>query len=657
MSKNEKNEDIISNDNSVNDEKTYINNIIEKLFTKDEVYLYILTAEVILKCHEYLRKIFSPSVVSLRDVERFSKCFEFLKNYFIIKNNYEKLNNSEKNNKIRSILCSIYLCYFIRLKGQHKRDNFEKELRPRLLNLINNNEKDEEYKGGNLLEEIKNEDLKKEIISRKEEIRNFSDFLIIEQEYLFAQLELDKGLIKNKILKESVFSIFIALNTRIPLIIIGKPGCGKSLSINLINKSMKGQYSKNKFFELFPRIYQFYFQGSESTQPEDVEKLFLKSEKVLAGFKDKKGQLPITMVFFNELGLAKKSESNPLNVIYSKFEYCNKLEGLSFVGISDCPLDEVNMNRFLVSSLPDIDKNLDDLIETSITIAESISDRLKKDKIFEVLSHTYFQYKRFLQTIKELIIYKAFVSQNNEKEISEIDRKERTFESIKNSRKFEDLLKEENKIIIDFHGYRDFCYLVRGIATKLEDSNIDKDDKVIEIEKYIERNFGGIDYEIDIDFNLILDDIRDKIELIKYVLKDYESYDENKKIKLNSVFLFKKLYNIECDRISPNDNYKINPLRLNQYNLYNCINDSIRDLNSRYLLLEINYSLTELIYHYIKLNNPTENIVALYCGSPFEEDNNKENRLKIINLIQDDAIDNKLIIMENLNQIHPFLFD
>ena len=45
MSKNEKNEDIISNDNSVNDEKTYINNIIEKLFTKDEVYLYILTAE------------------------------------------------------------------------------------------------------------------------------------------------------------------------------------------------------------------------------------------------------------------------------------------------------------------------------------------------------------------------------------------------------------------------------------------------------------------------------------------------------------------------------------------------------------------------------------------------------------------------------------
>jgi len=37
---------------------------------------------------------------------------------------------------------------------------------------------------------------------------------------------------------------------RIPLIIIGKPGSGKNLSAQLIiYKSMKGIYSKNKFFK------------------------------------------------------------------------------------------------------------------------------------------------------------------------------------------------------------------------------------------------------------------------------------------------------------------------------------------------------------------------------------------------------------------------
>ena len=44
---------------------------------------------------------------------------------------------------------------------------------------------------------------------------------------------------------------------------IGKSSSGKSLRIQLINKSMKGN-SKNKFFKKFPKIIQTYFQDSES---------------------------------------------------------------------------------------------------------------------------------------------------------------------------------------------------------------------------------------------------------------------------------------------------------------------------------------------------------------------------------------------------------
>ena len=36
---------------------------------------------------------------------------------------------------------------------------------------------------------------------------------------------------------------------------------------------MKGKYSKEKFFREFPQIILTYFQGSESTKPEDIDKL------------------------------------------------------------------------------------------------------------------------------------------------------------------------------------------------------------------------------------------------------------------------------------------------------------------------------------------------------------------------------------------------
>ena len=742
------------------DEEKYISGILEKLFTEDEKDLHKRTSEAISLCHRYLRNTFDPSVVSLREIARFSKCMEFFKTYFYKKNSYEKSLNekrisNEKNDKIRSIICSIYLCYYIRLTVDEIRINFEMKLRPILIKLINNGKYNDE-KGGELLKQIENTDFKNELSERHETIENFSDFLKIEQEYILNQIDLDKGIGKNTLLKENVFLLFLSVNANIPYIIIGKPGSGKSLSAQLIYKSMKGIYSKNNFFKLFPRIIQTYFQGSESTQPEDVENLFEKAKKIYAHFKkkNKPEELPIIMVLFDEMGLAERSKSNPLKVLHSKLEYTGRDEGLSFVGISNYSLDAAKLNRALVSSVPDLDQKLDDLIDTAKDIAESISDKIKDDSIFDIISNTYFNYKNELQIIKELTVYKQFIaeqkkSQNNEKkkekkdidilkrnksltntEITEIMNKDENnnelkirdeadlvdeemkknlseklkqdepinkkilsmigaekddkskdketitesedqiedqgkeykrekipFSYIKKEKLFQNLLKKEKKIRKDFHGNRDFYNLVKGIAielSRMEDSN--DNDKVTIVIKYIERNFGGIDYEIDIDLNLSLEDIGKDIKIIKGILQDYNFYRENKKTKLSSVFLFKKLYNLECEKSNANNNLLIKKNELNDYHLNNCINENIKDTNSRYLLLEIKPSLTGLIYQKIKLQNPFKEI-KLYDGSPFDNDNNKEYRFKKINEIQDDAKDDKLIIIENLDQIHPFLFD
>ena len=687
------------------DEKKYIYSIIAKLFTSEEKQLHEITKEAISQCHIYLRNAYDSSVVSLREISRFTKCVEFFKDYFTKKNKFENRSNDDKNNKIRSIICSLYLCYYIRLTNPIIRYNFDVSLRPILLQLING--KKVEETGGKIIEQIINENFKNEITFRKDEQKienNFSDFIKVEQDYLINQIELEKGIGKNTLLKENVFLSFVSVVTNIPLIIVGKPGCGKSLSAQLIKNSMKGKYSNKKFFKLFPRIIQTYFQGSDTTFPQDVENLFKKASDKLKYYNEHPElETPISLALFDELGLAERSKYNPLKVLHSKLEYAGKDKNVGFIGISNYSLDAAKVNRALVLTVPDLDRQLDELKETAINIVESITPRLKNHVIFEILSNTYFEYKELLQTIKELIVYKKYKEikikeeENNEQreenlekaliqkeeEPKEIDVKDdknpsnlkkalsittiegieekknkekEEFEAIKTDKLFKQLLLKEHKIQKDFHGNRDFYNLIRGIANDLEKLGDSSDkEKIEKIIKYIERNFGGIKYNIDIDYKLKFGDMENQIIKIENILSDYNTYIKGKPCDVSSVFLFKKLYNLSCENKN-SSNLKIDKYKINDYNLNDCIRDNINDSNGRYLLMEIKKNLTPLIYQNIKIQNPLKDII-IYEGSPFGEDNNKEYRYGIINQIQNDAKDPKIILIENLDQIHAFLFD
>ncbi len=309
------------------DEKKYINSIIYKLFNKEEENLHKLTTEAISKCHIFLRNIFKdPSIVSLREIARFAKCVEFFKYYFLKKSNKIKQTLKEeirKLYKIKSIICSIYLCYYIRLINEDIRGKFDFELQKTILKIVNvySSEKNDEENKINLIDKIKNIELKKELIDKNFE--HFSDLLKIEEEFLLKQVELDVGIGKNDLLKENLFLLFLSVVTKIPLIIVGKPGTGKSLSAQLIYNSMRGIYSKNEFFKGYPSIIQIYFQGSESTEPEDVTQLFKRAEDLYENYKKNKNnsdKIPIYMILFDELGLAEKSSTNPLKVLHSKLE-------------------------------------------------------------------------------------------------------------------------------------------------------------------------------------------------------------------------------------------------------------------------------------------------------------------------------------------------
>ena len=671
------------------DEKNYIYSIIEKLFIKEEQNLHEITRDAIFECHKLFREYFDPSVISLRELSRFIKCVEFFQKYYTIKNEYENelkginkiindnlknKQNKEKLYKIKGIICSIYLCYYIRLIDD-KRTIFNFRLRNILLNLVNmgetdngKNEENKEYDvRGNLLDEINYEDLKYDL--KEQTINQFSDFLKIEEDFILDKIELNKDIGRNNLIKEIIFLSFLSVLTKIPLIIVGKPGSGKSLSIELIYKSMRGKYSKDIFFQKFPQIILTFFQGSESTLPEDVEKLFEIAEKKLQFYNKKnikKEEIPTSLILFDELGLAEKSESNPLKVLHSKLEYKDKYDGVSFIGISNYSLDASKGNRCLNLLVLNLEDRIDQLIDTSKSIVKSISEDLSNNIIFDILAKAYYEYKKTLNLIKELTALKQFDSSN--KELGEpIDLKNKQFVEIKNLNLFKKLFNKDKKIKLDFHGNRDLYSYIKGIAREIRNlNNLDDNEIVSIIEKHIERNFGGIDYEIDIDLDLKITDIETKINLISEIFKEYnlkrkkpsnkkkdKANEKTEKIIVTSVFLFKKMYNLSCGR---ENLYKIGNNSINKYDLNRCINDNINDSNNRYLLLEIKPSLSSLIYQNIKIQNPYK-LSMFYEGSPFLEDNNNEYKYKKVNEIQEDAKTDKLIILQNLNQIHPFLYD
>jgi len=106
-----------------------------------------------------------------------------------------------------------------------------------------------------------------------------------------------------------------------------------------------------------------------------------------------KKDFPIIIALFDELGLAERSESNPLKVLHHKMEYAGVGGGVSFVGAGNYSLDASKVNRALVLSVPELGQKLFDLIENAINIIESISEKLKNEPIFNIISKAYFKYK------------------------------------------------------------------------------------------------------------------------------------------------------------------------------------------------------------------------------------------------------------------------
>ena len=424
------------------DEKSYIQNMIvksinnllgEKNILKESEKKKLIAIEIDLVhiCQNYIKKNNDISIVSLREVNRFNRMFEYYVNYINDrKTNIEliKLINDEEPNIYKSktnleiyycaINLSLYICYYLRLPDKESRKELE------------------------------------QIINEKKYFKeDFLSIPLMEQDYLINNFEIPKGIAKNRNLKENIFILFFCIINKIPLITLGKPGRSKTLSFQIIQNSMQGYLSKTTFCRRFPKLMAYKIQGSLHTTSLEILNAFSKARKNQKNDQDK-----LIVVFMDEMGLAEISENNPLKVLHSELEKENN--NISFVGISNWFIDASKMNRVIYNVVQDPDEN--DIIETAENIAKSYEEN--DDNYYE-------RYGNILINLSKAY-YKYISNKQNENDENQYFHGSRDFYSliksiindiIKNKNKLNELDKEKKQELID---------------------------EIIEIN--IERNFGGL---------------------------------------------------------------------------------------------------------------------------------------------------------------------
>eukprot|EP00833_Pecoramyces_ruminatium_P011448 jgi/Orpsp1_1/1185480/evm.model.c7180000093977.1 len=232
---------------------------------------------------------------------------------------------------------------------------------------------------------------------------------------------------------------------------------------------MNGKDSSNKFFKDFPKVHTKSYQGSLTSDSKGILKVFKKARNSLNNEEFSKNN--VSVIYFDEMGLAEISKNNPLKVIHSQLEYDENEKKVAFIGISNWPFDASKMNRGICLSIPEPDK--EDLKETAKSISESYDTRLiqKYNELFKYLSYTYYHYKILLKD-------NPFIFENTTENKNK-------FESNKNN-------------IKEFHGTRDFYHLIKTFSKMLLSNKCPENQNKLEkiIYKSIERNFGGLDFSI-----------------------------------------------------------------------------------------------------------------------------------------------------------------
>ena len=361
---------------SPEDERAYIQRMVRVLPDKYQA----MVVDSLVESQKFIRNAEkNPFCVSLRDVHRCIcliswfekmkekpqkknisikkvKCPEHLQEYHTMSERYNK------RPIIKSIVLALAHCYLSRLPTPELREKY----RAHTMKTFCSN--------GCMMITNENTD-------------TFAAIVRMEEEDYLDRMELPLGTARNAALRENVFVMLVCILNRIPIFVVGKPGCSKSLSIQLIRSNLRGRDSRDPWFRQLPQLYVVSYQGSESSTSEGIIKVFEKARKYKIHNKD---VLPV--VLLDEVGLAENSKYNPLKVLHSLLEPGEgKLPDVAVVGISNWSLDAAKMNRATHLSRPEPTKR--DLYDIGDSLHRTEDGDKKQEEELRCLADSYYEHQ------------------------------------------------------------------------------------------------------------------------------------------------------------------------------------------------------------------------------------------------------------------------
>ncbi|XP_052068615.1 uncharacterized protein LOC127707897 [Mytilus californianus] len=415
------------------DEQFYISKMVNRVFDVNfnSIVFEPLLTNILAMSQSFVRaKEATDSCVSLRDVDRCKKLVQWFLQFLQKK---RTATGVAYGIETKAIVLALAVCYHSRFENVEVR----KAYREKISHIISK----EHYP-----------------ISSEGVLKIIRD----EQKNILDRMTLPNGIAKNTALQENVFVVLVCILNKIPIFLVGKPGCSKSLSIQLIRSNLRGKDSKDILFQNMPQLFCVSFQGSESSTSDGIIKVFEKAEK----YQQHNEKDVISVVILDEIGLAEISRFNPLKVLHGLLEPGNKQNpNVSVVGISNWALDAAKMNRAIHLSRPDMD--LDELKYTGHAISSAMLEEMKSETVWETDdSHE----NRDISDILEMSFDEIAIAYYK--------------------------YTADRQRFANFHGLRDYYSLIKYVCRCRQlSSRFDKSETDI-ILKGIARNFGGLPTEM-----------------------------------------------------------------------------------------------------------------------------------------------------------------
>eukprot|EP00026_Physarum_polycephalum_P000006 Phypoly_transcript_00006.p1 GENE.Phypoly_transcript_00006~~Phypoly_transcript_00006.p1 ORF type:complete len:4090 (+),score=503.30 Phypoly_transcript_00006:465-12734(+) len=169
---------------------------------------------------------------------------------------------------------------------------------------------------------------------------NFGETITTLIQNFFVATAIPAGIAPTNSLKENLFCTVMCIEIKIPLIIVGPPGCAKTLSFSIAVDNMKGKHAQKPFYTGFHSVHVYRYQCSEHSTDVELREVYKAAIKRQKRFAENSSHRSV--VLLDEAGLPNEMDM-PLKALHYHLDH----PVVPTVILSNKMLDAAKTNRSL----------------------------------------------------------------------------------------------------------------------------------------------------------------------------------------------------------------------------------------------------------------------------------------------------------------------